>query len=104
MFGMGTGVTLLLWPPGNLVPGISAYAPQRRFGGTSLRGLSTVAGVSQRRRNRPRAYRLVILRLSDLVICNFQIVKSPIHEISKLVEYSAMTSFSDHTFTIKRSE
>ena len=22
MFGMGTGVTLLLWPPGNLVSGI----------------------------------------------------------------------------------
>jgi len=23
VFGMGTGVTLLLWPPGNLVPGVS---------------------------------------------------------------------------------
>ena len=26
VFGMGTGVTLLLWPPGNLVSGISSFA------------------------------------------------------------------------------
>ena len=32
MFGMGTGVTLLLWPPGNLVSGVPP-ALLRSYGG-----------------------------------------------------------------------
>ena len=43
VFGMGTGVTLLLWPPGNLVPGI-------RFVGRGMRA------AELRRTDRPRAY------------------------------------------------
>ena len=110
VFGMGTGVTLLLWPPGNLVPGISAYAPQRRFGVTSLRGLSTVAGVSQRRRNRPRAYCDLTSQsfdrylefLSNSINRNIKLPAVPVW--GTVAEYSAMSNFSDHTFTIKRSE
>ena len=44
MFGMGTGVTLLLWPPGNLVSGVSTFAGCRRLRRTGL----VLCGLSRR--------------------------------------------------------
>ncbi len=75
---MGTGVTLLLWPPGNLVPGVSSD-------GGGMRATHHIVQVI------PEHIDLAILRSGDFGICNFQIVKSPIREISKLVEYSPPT-------------
>ena len=94
---MGTGVTLLLWPPGNLVPGI-------RFVGRGMRA------AQLRRTDRPRAYCYLMNQSSDRYLeflsnsinRNIKLPAVPVWET--VAEYSAISSFYNHTLTIKRSE
>ena len=56
VFGMGTGVTLLLWPPGNLVSGISPFAGGASYGEQASYACPAIAPIRARRWNRPRAF------------------------------------------------
>ena len=62
VFGMGTGVTLLLWPPGNLVSGVPAFAGRRNlrrpgFGAASQISAATPrGGVAPEHRQRATGY------------------------------------------------